>query len=298
MRPFLGPGARGDVVEDLQRGLSALGHDTRGIDGVYGGNTATAVVAYQGAWGLEPTGLANDEIWTAVTGQPLASLERRCLALTAAIEGHGYSLALGNWDNAWLTWGIIGFNLRRGSLADLIREIARTLPGQFEAAFGPAAAELLAILDAPPGQQEAWANGITVGRDLKEPWRSRFDRLGKVPEVRALQRRYAVERYYLPAARTASRFDLRTELGFALCFDIHVQNGSVKPEGEAQARRNFGDDEASRRVSIANAVADFADEQYRADVRKRKLAIARGEGSVHGLTLKLVNWGLGEFAAV
>lgn len=33
----------------------------------------------------------------------------RSLQVTAAFEGHGFGMLQGNWDGAWLTWGIIGF---------------------------------------------------------------------------------------------------------------------------------------------------------------------------------------------
>jgi hypothetical protein len=50
------------------------------------------------------------------------------------------------------------------------------------------------------------------------------------------------------------------------------------------------------RVLIANAVADNALPAWREDVRTRKVAIAKGSGTVHGLTAELKNWGLDELA--
>jgi hypothetical protein len=51
-------------------------------------------------------------------------------------------------------------------------------------------------------------------------------------------------------------------------------------------------DERALRVIIANAVADNAKSDFREDVRKRKLAIATGQGMVHGANYVLENWGL------
>ncbi len=54
-----GPDANGLTLQDriaLQRGLTAAGFDTQGIDGVFGDNTRAAIRAYQAANGLPVTG--------------------------------------------------------------------------------------------------------------------------------------------------------------------------------------------------------------------------------------------------
>ena len=55
--------------------------------------------------------------------------------------------------------------------------------------------------------------------------------------------------------------------------------------------------EADLRKAVANAVADQARDEWKEDVRKRKLAIATGSGVVHGLALKLADWGLDDVQA-
>jgi peptidoglycan hydrolase-like protein with peptidoglycan-binding domain len=47
-------------------------------------------------------------------------------------------------------------------------------------------------------------------------------------EVQALQLELADRDYGQPAAETANALGLKTELGRALAFDIHVQNGGIK----------------------------------------------------------------------
>lgn len=49
-------GDSGDNVAQIQSNLTALGYDTGGIDGVYGGNTEAAMRAFQTAYGLKQTG--------------------------------------------------------------------------------------------------------------------------------------------------------------------------------------------------------------------------------------------------
>lgn len=94
---------------------------------------------------------------------------------------------------------------------------------------------------------------------------------------------------------------MQSELGVALCFDIHVQNGSINSTARSliqkQLSGNPNPTEAALRQIIANAVADAGIPAFREDVRSRKIAIATGTGSVHGASYDLSNWGLGEFPA-
>jgi len=58
-RAILRPGMRGDDVADLQRRLAALRFDQGAVDGVFGDETAHAVVALQKLHGLDRTGVVD-----------------------------------------------------------------------------------------------------------------------------------------------------------------------------------------------------------------------------------------------
>ena len=140
---------------------------------------------------------------------------------------------------------------------------------------------------------------------LAEPWLSAFRTLGEKPEVQAIQLDIADKDYFQKALVTAAGFRLQTELGLALAFDIHVQNGGVSAAARRQIQDTMAahpsDREQDLRVAIANAVADNAKNvAVRPDVRSRKLTIATGAGQVHGDTFVLRNWALAElpFGAV
>src|SRR5262245_47822793 len=105
---------RGEHVIQLQRGLVEQSPVKPGIDGDFGKQTEDALKAWQAKNHKQPTGAVTFEEWTALTGKPAPSLFLRCLSLTAAFEGHGYTFAAGNWDKAFLTWGIVGFTLAGG----------------------------------------------------------------------------------------------------------------------------------------------------------------------------------------
>jgi hypothetical protein len=223
--------------------------------------------------------------------------------LTAAFEGHGFTLAQGNFDGAGITWGIIGFTLAGGELGNIIRRVNADHPGMLQDAFGSEAArQLLQGIAETPAQQIAFADSISQGAlkaVLAEPWLSGFRRLGSDPAVQQLQLAIVSRDYFQPALATANSFQLKAELGMALVFDIHVQNGGVSAAAAQEIRQTMRDHPSDReqdlRVAIANAVADNAKNvKYREDVRQRKLTIATGSGQVHGGTFVLRNWGLAE----
>jgi peptidoglycan hydrolase-like protein with peptidoglycan-binding domain len=300
-RTLFAAGLCGEIAEQIQRGLLAAGFNPGTVDGFYGKDTTTALRSFQQAKGHPVTGAVDVDTWKLLLDTDVPSTARRCLSLTATIEGHGYTLAQGNWDDAWLTWGIIGFTMKHGEVQAIIRSVNQAAPQLIAQAFGDHAAELLRVMAASEEEQLRWANSITVGAQLAEPWRGDFARFGALPQVQEEQRRRALQDYFVPAQKTARGLGLTTELGLALCFDIHVQNGGVKKAAQAKIAQSRAaqspQSEKDLRCTVANAVADCAREKFREDVRARKLAIATGAGTVHGRKLVLENWGLAEFPA-
>jgi len=294
-RDLYGAGAYGGTVAEIQRALLAANFDPKGTDGVYGGNTTAAVQAFQAAKALPATGQVDDVTWQALMQRPIPGTDVRSLELTAAFEGHGYTLAQGNWDGAWLTWGVIGFTLQHGEVQKIILNIQASDPPLIAQAFGDKAADLIGIMQASGQDQEQWANSVSAGSSLVEPWRTGFAALGQFPEVQAEQRRQAHDDYFVPAVNTARKLGLKSELGLALCFDIHVQNGGICSAAQSTIdSAGAPNTERDLRVTVANAVADSAMQAFSADVRQRKLSIANGEGDVHGEHFVLDNWGLSE----
>jgi hypothetical protein len=292
-RTVLARGTRGDLVEALQRGL---GFGDRDIDGDFGRQTERAVQDFQRLRGAAATGVADLDTWGQVTGRPMPSLFERCLGLTVAFEGHGYTLVKGNWDGAGLTWGIIGFTIAGGELTGLLKLADERHPQLVELAFGDLTPKLRSVLRAPLAKQMEWADSVSVPPkkvNVAGAWFSAFEVLGKLPEIRALQRERAREKYFAPAEATAARFGLTSELGIALCFDIHVQNGGINAARTAKirARMPAAGEPALRRI-VATVVAETSKPQFVEDVRSRKMTIATGQGTVHGSKYVVENWGL------
>jgi hypothetical protein len=293
-------GARGQIVRDIQQHLADAGHHFDSIDGIYGQQTVTSVQSFQQAKGMPVTGSIDETTWTSLTNEPVPTVAERCLGLTSTFEGHGFTLAQGNFDGAGITWGIIGFTLQAGELTKLVEAAYAQDAALVRDCFGDATDTLLTMLEKPWSQQLAWADSISLGTSkatLAEPWKSGFAKLGASAIGQQLQLERVRSAYYTPALATASDFALKTEVGVALCFDIHVQNGGIHDSAANLVRSQMtpGMPELDVRVLIANAVADSAKAQWREDVRNRKLTIAKGSGAVHGITAVLRNWGLDEF---
>lgn len=294
-RTLFARGARGPLVQQVQSKLQQLQFPLDSPDGIFGSNTETALKNYQKFNGFEVTGRVDFDLWPRLTASAVPALEERSLQLTAAIEGHGYTVAAGNFDGAGLTWGIIGFTVKFGSVQQVLDTVATEHPGLIRSAFVDLTKDLERMRNMPVEKQIAFADSISLPgakHKLLEPWRVAFKRLGSMPEVQDIQRRVAYDVYMKPARKTAKSLGLTTELGLALCFDIHVQNGGIKPAAMDAIKRSGARSESALRVAVANAVADQAKVEWREDVRQRKLAIATGAGPVHGMALKLPDWGL------
>jgi peptidoglycan hydrolase-like protein with peptidoglycan-binding domain len=302
-RLLFSSGARGGIIEQIQQRLNAAGLSAGMADGRYGTNTITAVTAFQSAHGLTATGQIDVDTWSSLMQMDIPAVRDRALQLTAAFEGHGFTLALGNFDGAGLTWGIIGFTLRSGSLKNVFERVLAQNPDLVRQAFGANTDQWLGILTAPPSQQMAFADSISQDSDkrrLPADWLAAFRTFGSMPAVQAVQVQVADRSYFQPALQTAARYALTTELGLALCFDIHVQNGGVSAAADSQIRAKLaaqpGASQQDRREIIANAVADNANPTFRENVRRRKLTLATGAGMVNGEPVTVRNWGLDDLA--
>jgi hypothetical protein len=288
---------RGEIIRKLQERLGFTGAKQ---DGVYGGDTQTALREWQSAHHVAATGSVDVDTWTGVMQEPIPAIFDRSLQITAAFEGHGFTKLEGNFDGAGLTWGIIGFTWSNNQLQEILRTIRAEAPAVYTESFGPLAAQLEEVLAQNQAAQMAFANEITSPPDsagVLSEWKEAFARLGASPEVQSIQMR-AVKPAWDTAGQYFQRYGLSSELSMALCFDIAVQIG-VKPAADnvIRAAMNAHPLENELREIIANAVAETAKPRYVEDVRERKLTIARGHGDVHDDAYRLDLWGLGQYPA-
>lgn len=295
---------RGELVRRIQLSLAEKGSDPGKPDGIYGGDTEAAMTHWQGRTDRKKTGTLSFDEWTLLTDQPPPGVRDRSLQLTADFEQHGFGKVAGNFDGAWLTWGIIGFTLKHGEIQKIVNEVQVRHPELLRLAFGPLEPELLAAVGGSSAEQEAFGNRISLGRNrykVEPEWAEAFETLGSFDEVQAIQLE-RVGQYWDIAVRDAKRFDLKTELGMALCFDIAVQNGGIDQGTEENSiRRRLAQtppqNEKAKRLVIADVVAENSTPKYVEDVRGRKRTIAEGTGEVHGGKYALKAWGLEDVTA-
>ena len=230
-------------------------------------------------------------------------LKQRCLQITAEFEGTGFTKAVGNFDGAGITWGIIGFTLSNGELGAVLTEIRSRHPAVFSAAFGELEAKIVEVLNSSHAAQINFANSISLGSSkmrILDVWAKAFERLGSDPSVQAIQLQ-RTENFFEIAERDRQRFNVQNELGLALCFDIAVQNGGIDSTERARIRakidQNHPTTQQDLRIIIANVVAENSRPQFIEDVRRRKMTIATAEGTVHGSRFAVKTWGLDDLAA-
>ena len=143
----------------------------------------------------------------------------RVLARVSKHEGRHDSLNL-NYDGAGLSFGIIQWAQKPGSLGVLLAEMQRTDPARFATTFGqdwPALLQTTAAGSlAPVGGQVLW----------REPWVSRFQAAGRDPVFVAVQNRLAKNGEHFQGAIEAAReLGVATERSLALLYDTSVQQG-------------------------------------------------------------------------
>lgn len=290
---------RGGLVRRIQLKLKEAGSDPGDTDGIYGSDTETALKAFQRREGLQENGKVTGETWLRLVQTASPPIFERCLQLTADFEGHGFQKVAGNFDGAGLTWGIIGFTLKHGEIQSILGKVRQSYPALLDQAFGSLKEELARVLTLSRTEQIEWASGISIGSQkyrIEQPWEDAFRTLGNFSEVQQIQLECA-GKYWQTAMRDAERFQLETELGIALCFDIAVQNGGIDFGDEERRIRkwfdnNQGASERDRRLLIADVVAENSRTQYIEDVRQRKRTIAEGEGRVHDARYAIGNWGI------
>lgn len=286
MPTILSVGARGYLVRELQRKIDVK------VDGDYGANTTRALKVAQGANSLPVTGVCDDISWVRIVGRSAPDLFERCLNLTSCFEGHGYTHAAGNWDGAGLTWGIIGFTIKSGSLFSVL---AKCRPETLEKHLGKALhADVIEISKRLQSARIAWGDSLSDPRDkrkIKADVFQRFQSLGNDPECQAAQREVAKESYWLPACRALKALpDLtHSERGYALAFDRHVQQGRLLPAALDAARTAAPDGIQAMLDALADGQAVG---RWAADIRSRTTTIAKGSGVVHGRRYELASFGI------
>jgi len=162
--------------------------------------------------------------------------------ITATFEGGMYALA-GNFDDAGLSIGYLQYNFKSGSLQPLLDKMANgaDTKKEFEDIFNfdvtvngvtKKGYEIVReVLKKSTSDQIAWGNSISNPKDkryLIEPWKTAFSKLVRSESFIEIQDTSPVTiGYYNKATEIMESLGLKTVRGYALAFDISVNNGSI-----------------------------------------------------------------------
>lgn len=299
-------GSTGPEVKRIQQQLQQKGYYNGPIDGIYGGGTESSVRAFQRAEELAVDGVVGPNTWKELFDEDAVSppsileepLSFRSLALTGTFETGKptpdcFAGISGDFDGQGISFGAMQWNLGQGSLQPLLEKMDHQHPDLVGDIFADRCSEFREILKAPKEQQMAWSRSIQNQNNfvLREPWGGLFKTLGRCEEFQDIEVDTA-GRLYDEAIELAREYDLRSERAVTLMFDIKVQNGSIYPYVKHQIMRDFDHlpedaNEEDRLSIVANRRAEACKKRWIEDVRRRKLTIARGRGTVHGMHYEL-----------
>ena len=204
----------------------------------------------------------------------------RVIARVSKHEG-SYDSLNRNTDGAGLSFGILQWAQKPGSLGTLLVTMQQADPAAFTRIFGPAWQQLIATTKAG---SLAPVNGEVL---WKRPWTSRFTEAGRYEVFRAVQRRLAQEgSHFRGAVETARILGVATERSMALFFDTSVQQG---PGAAKQVARQIKERFAKAgRTSVPYLELLTAYAQRAAD-RCRTLSSPSGSPSSHLRWVKVGN---------
>lgn len=251
----------------------------------------------------------------------LSPTELKAVKITSTFETGrtgGFGGLSGNFDGQGLSFGLLNFTIKAGSLIPLLQEFISNHPSRYSSAFGNDAARFREIVFATKPdpknptrrirdverQMEFVNNRMNaIPREAKsnkiiEPWKTYFGRLERDPEFQKIQVK-AVRGALTRARYWCDYFGFKTERGFAFMFDLVSSHGGAwlnakKFQGKRRAllqkmlaakQAQVGRDklaELEKMEVIANMISEVSSEKWRDKVRIRKLWFVRGTGKVHG----------------
>lgn len=245
----------------------------------------------------------------------LSPSELKAVRITSTFEtGRAGSFGglTGNFDGQGLSFGLMNFAWKAGSLHTLLKAFLRDHPAAFASVFGPDAARFQDVVSATkpdPDHPKRRVRDLDLQMDfarkvlndsankIRKPWSDHFGRLERSPEFSQIQVgavRKALER----ARYWCNYFGLKSERAFVFMFDLVSSHGGAwlnAPKFHDRRRNILRSMLAAKEKQtgaplteleklevIARMIAAVSDERWRAKVLVRKLWFVKGTGKVHG----------------
>jgi hypothetical protein len=218
--------------------------------------------------------------------------------ISKQFEVANFNQIAGNFDGQGLSLGYLQWCIGQGTLQPLLNRMDRQYNVEMRSIFGSNYDSIHNMLLDTPQNQLTWAKSFnSLSNTVTEPLYSQFVTLTNNEHFKNIEA--DAESYKVGQAMLiCDKYNLKTIRGFALAFDVTVQNGSISPEAAkvidtAVAQKPSMSEKDLLKV-IANAIADTSTSNAE-DIRSRKMAIVNGNGTVHGIALNLdVNYGLSD----
>ena len=192
-------------------------------------------------------------------GQAAKKLEEKVEALitdwiptllrkTSEHEGSYWSVQA-NLDGNGVSYGILQWTQKSGSLGRLLRQMAAADPAAFGRFFGASWARLLDVTGR--GSLES-IDGAPL---WSEPWASRFATAARWPAFQQVQARVAAESEYMTGAVEIARLlGVSTERAMVLLYNRTVQQGPAGALGPAKRLLAWYAEDPKRRPAAVNDV--------------------------------------------
>lgn len=204
----------------------------------------------------------------------------------------GYANIAGDSDDQGLSLGVLQWNIGQGTLQPLLKEYFIENPEDAKLIFGSDYKTIKNAIYGSLDDQMSWVKSINDDKGrINGIWRKQLVALCNTNEFQEIQNK-AMKPYVNKAVSICNKYNLESEMGFALAFDIAVQNGGIKNKTGQLIKQQIGGKtlrEDKILSIIANAVADNCRTKYYDDVLSRKMTIVNGLGTVHGKKYNLNN---------
>lgn len=196
----------------------------------------------------------------------------------------------GNFDGQGLSLGYLQWCIGQGTLQPLLNRMDRQYNSEMRSIFGTNYNSLHSMILDILTNQLNWAKSINDSTNkIEDPWYSQLVNLTQNQHFKNIEKDAEVF-YARQAMAICDKYKLNTIRGFALAFDIAVQNGSISSGAstiiDTALKKNPNMTEKDLLKVIANAIADSSTSNSD-DIRSRKMAIVNGQGTVHGSMLYL-----------
>lgn len=223
------------------------------------------------------------------------NLERKCLSLTGSFETSRkppacFGEATGNFDGAGVSFGVLQWNIGQNTLQPLFRRIHELDPSILSRALEDDYKEFEYYLlrKNPTREQLKYVRSWQRGTTLTRVWDDNLYEIG-VSEAGIQAQVEFAEEYFDRARVLFNDLELETERGYALCFDTCVQQGTLKEKGRTvywDIYKTYETEEDRMRF-IARLCSQQANPKWADDVLNRRLCVATGGGTVHGIEYNL-----------